>query len=308
MKKRAFCFILAVILTLSLISVSASAQPDGGPLAASPNELYAAINEARAAVSKPDLIRSDGLNKLAGIYAGILCDAGAEFRKSTDFLTLPSGEKVTALAPANRVAVTGFSYSVFIGDNIKIESTNEFRQKALEDGFTRVGVAGVNGEDGLYVTVITYDKTPKRTETALSEYTISSGTYANGDAPFDDIPFIRYSISVPGNWMAEKNGTWENEAYYTFHKDSSTNLYAGESYRKDYMDGTSLSVESDLTTLAFGDYSVKLRVIEANEGFYYYFYIPVDNSYCQITGFSTEYSQKQQDEFFDIVKTFEVVE
>lgn len=150
--------------------------------------------------------------------------------------------------------------------------------------------------------------TEKKAEIALSDYIISSGTYANGDKPFDDIPFIRYSINVPSDWTVEKSGYWENETYYTFHKDSSTNLYAGESYLRDYMDNTFLSSESEITTLEFGDYIVKLRVIEYNDGYRYFFCIPVDKSYCRITGLSSEYSQEQQDEFFDIVKTFEIVE
>ena len=150
--------------------------------------------------------------------------------------------------------------------------------------------------------------TKKTTETALSDYTISSGTYANGDAPFDDIPFITYSISVPGYWTAESGGYWENEVYYTFHKDEKTNLYAGESYIQEYMDETSLSAESDVSTLAFGDYTAKLTVIEYNDGYRYYFYIPVDKSYCRITGLAPEYSQEQQDEFFEIVQTFRIDE
>lgn len=150
--------------------------------------------------------------------------------------------------------------------------------------------------------------TEKEAEVALSDYTVSSGTYANGDAPFNDIPFIQYSIRVPSDWMAEQSGYWENERYYTFHKDDATSLYAGESYLRDYMDGTALASESDVTTLEFGDYDVKLRVIEYNDGFRYYFYIPVDKSYCRITGLSPEHSQERQNEFFDIVKTFELVE
>lgn len=140
------------------------------------------------------------------------------------------------------------------------------------------------------------------------DYTISSGTYANGDMPFDDIPFINYKISVPSDWTAEKSGYWENEIYYTFHKDDSTNLYAGESYKRDYMDNTSLSSETDITTLEFGDFIATLRVIEYEDGYRYYFYIPVEKSYCCITGLSLEYSQEQQDEFFDITKTFKVVD
>jgi len=151
--------------------------------------------------------------------------------------------------------------------------------------------------------------TEKKAEIALSDYIISSGTYANGDKPFDDIPFIKYSISVPSDWTVEKSGYWENETYYTFHKDSSTNLYAGESYIRDYMDATSLSPENDfnITSLEFGDYDVKLWVMEYNDGFRYSFFIPVDKSYCRITGLSLEYSQELQDKFFDIVKTFEIV-
>lgn len=150
--------------------------------------------------------------------------------------------------------------------------------------------------------------TEQKEEIALTGYTISSGTYANGDAPFSDIPFIQYSIDVPSDWTAEKSGYWENETYYTFHKDSSTNVYAGESYVRDYIDETALSSESDTTTLAFGDYIVTLRVIEYDDGYRYFFYIPVDKSYCRITGLSLEYSKEQQDEFFGIVKTFELVE
>lgn len=150
--------------------------------------------------------------------------------------------------------------------------------------------------------------TEKIAETNSSEYIISSGTYANGDKPFDDIPFIKYSVIVPTDWTVEKSGYWENETYYTFHKNSSTNLYAGESYIRDYMDETTLSPENDITALEFGDYNVKLRVIEYGDGFRYYFYIPVDKSYCRITGLSLDYSQEQQDEFFEIIKTFKIVE
>lgn len=149
--------------------------------------------------------------------------------------------------------------------------------------------------------------TKKKEDVFLSDYIVSSGTYANGDAPFDDIPFIQYSIRVPDDWKMEESGYWENETYYTFHKDSATNLYAGESYRKDYMDATALSAENDITALEFGGYNVQLRVIEYSDGFRYFFYIPVDQSYCRITGLSPEYSQEQQDEFFDIVKTFKIV-
>jgi hypothetical protein len=146
-------------------------------------------------------------------------------------------------------------------------------------------------------------------ETALSDYVISSGTYANGDAPSNDIPFIQYSIRVPSDWTAEKSGNWENEAYYTFQKDSGASLYAGESYLKEYMDETSLSLTDEITTLSFGEYTVSLRVIEDVNGFRYHFYIPADEtSYCRITGISPEYSQEQQDEFFEIVKTFKIIE
>lgn len=140
----------------------------------------------------------------------------------------------------------------------------------------------------------------------MTEYTISSGTYANGDKPIDEIPFIEYSITAPSAWIAEESGYWENEKYYTIYKDNATRVYAGESYIRDYIDATILSSEGNITTLEFGGYIVKLRIIEANDGFHYYFYIPVDTSYCLITGLSSENSLDQQDEFFDIVKSFEV--
>lgn len=141
-----------------------------------------------------------------------------------------------------------------------------------------------------------------------SDYIISSGTYANGDAPFEDIPFIQYSISVPSDWAAEESGYWENEAYYTFHKDGSTDLYAGESYVMEYMDEAFRLAEIEVATLEFGDYEAKLRVVNYDDGYRYFFYIPVGGSYCEITGRAPERTQEQQDEFFEIVKTFKTVE
>jgi hypothetical protein len=143
---------------------------------------------------------------------------------------------------------------------------------------------------------------------AVTDYTISSGTYANGDMPFDDIPFIQYNISIPSDWTAEQSGYWENEVYYTFHKDDTTSLYAGESYRKDYMDATTLTRTDSITMLEFGDYTVPLVVTEAIDSVRYRFFIPVGESYCCITGLTPEYSKEQQDEFFEIVKTFEIAE
>jgi hypothetical protein len=147
--------------------------------------------------------------------------------------------------------------------------------------------------------------TPVSFEGVGNEYEISSGTYSNGDMPYDDIPFIEYTISVPEGWTAEESGYWDNERYYTFHKNDEINLYAGESYRMDYMDETTLSLDG-ITELALGDYDVKLWVQEANDGVRYSFFIPVGESYVCMTGFSTEYSKEQEDEFFEIVKTFEI--
>ena len=105
-----------------------------------------------------DFVRNNGLENVAVAYAEILCGAGADFRKTTDFLTLPSGEKVSSLVSAKGVTTTGFNYSVFFGDNIKIETTREFQEKVIDGSFTRVGVASVRGADRSFVTVIMYDK------------------------------------------------------------------------------------------------------------------------------------------------------
>ena len=155
--KRFLSLFLAVGIMLSLSvfgSGAALVATDTGAAAS----LFAKINIARAAVSKNALEWSDGLTKIAGAYAGILCDAGADFRNTTDFKTLPSGQRVFTLAAANDVSVVGFNYSVFIGKVIMPENTNEFKNKAVNGDFTRAGVACVSGTDGSYVTVITYDK------------------------------------------------------------------------------------------------------------------------------------------------------
>ena len=118
------------------------------------------INKERTSASKTGFIRNNGLEDVAVAYAEILCTAGTDFRKNTDFLTLPSGEKVSSLVAANGVTTTGFNYSVFFGNSIKIETTREFQEKVVDGNFTRVGVACVSGVDGSHVTVIVYDEMP----------------------------------------------------------------------------------------------------------------------------------------------------
>ena len=59
--------------------------------------LFAAVNKARTAAGLEEMTYDTGLEKVALAYADVLAEAGSEFRKTTDYLTLPSGEHVASL-------------------------------------------------------------------------------------------------------------------------------------------------------------------------------------------------------------------
>jgi len=124
------------------------------------NTLFARINELRAEASAPLLIRDEGLDLIAGEYATqLFFDSDA---REGDFQSLPNGDRVISLAQTLDVAVTGFSYSVFLGFNLEMmEDTSEFISKAVDGDFARVGVICVREYDGFSnMIIIIYDNAP----------------------------------------------------------------------------------------------------------------------------------------------------
>jgi len=150
-------------------------------------------------------------------------------------------------------------------------------------------------------------------EISLIDYTIISGTYANGDIPIPGIPFITYTLSVPDDWAAEiiEYGSSvsvfypnEGEVYYSFSK-GDVNLFAASSYEKAMIDYH--YENSDKTMLEFNGYEVMFVTQQFNQGYMYSFYIVIGESYCLIRGVAPEFSEELKEEFLSIVKTFKVI-
>lgn len=70
---------------------------------AASQSLFAAVNKARTAAGLTEMSYDSGLEKVALAYAEELAKAGSGFRKTTDYLTLPSGERIVSL-----VSKTGY--------------------------------------------------------------------------------------------------------------------------------------------------------------------------------------------------------
>ncbi|MDR2572092.1 MAG: hypothetical protein LBD23_17580 [Oscillospiraceae bacterium] len=149
-----------------------------------------------------------------------------------------------------------------------------------------------------------------------SDYIIISGTYANGDIPFDDIPFIRYTIDIPDDWTVERveYGSFveiykpsDDEIYYKFSKNNTIHLYAVSSFLKSMIDYQFEEFELDTIDFEVNGYDVMLLINSYNNKYGYSFYITVDQSYCLIKGVSPENTEDQKEEFISIIETFRIV-
>ena len=123
MLKRFTALLLVMFFLLPILTAHATPAAPGGDASANAQAaLYVAIRGAN-----PALVPDDGLQRIAVAYAQVLASAGEDFRRTTDFKTLPNGERVLSLAEYYGIPVMGFSYSVFLGRNVKPETTGEFR-------------------------------------------------------------------------------------------------------------------------------------------------------------------------------------
>lgn len=147
--------------TSSVISSETTSTPvTAGTLAydsATAASLLSSINAARTTALTADT----GLDAVAQAYAKVLYEAGADFRKTTDFKTLPSGEKVSSLIKSSGYTgtVSSFNYSVYIIDNTvkgstsammtaKVLASSQYATKAVAGDYSKVGIACGSVSDG----------------------------------------------------------------------------------------------------------------------------------------------------------------
>lgn len=133
--------------------------------------LLSSINTARTAALTADT----GLDAIAQAYAKVLFEAGADFRKTTDFKTLPSGEKVASLIKSSGYTgtVSSFNYSVFMIDNTvkgstssmmtaKVLASSQYATKAVAGDYAKIGIACGSVSDGtstsFSIIVLVYSK------------------------------------------------------------------------------------------------------------------------------------------------------
>jgi len=137
--------------------------------------LLSTINSDRTAAGKAALAADAGLDAVAQAYAKVLYEAGADFRKTTDYKTLPTGEKVSSLIRSTGYTgtVSNFNYSVYCLDNTikgstatlmaqKVTGSSQYTDKAVNGDFTKTGIAFGTVSDGtntsFSILVIVYSK------------------------------------------------------------------------------------------------------------------------------------------------------
>lgn len=123
--------------------------------------LFASVGAARTAAGLGDMTYDTGLEKMAFAYAEELAKAGSDFRKTTDYLTLPSGERVVSLAAATGYGpIRDFYYYVWQnpapggGDKAAFVEATDLFGTAAAGNYGKIGIACATASDGSYSAVV----------------------------------------------------------------------------------------------------------------------------------------------------------
>ena len=135
-------------------------------------ELLRETNTARESDTKDALVVDQVLEQAALAYAEAFLAGGKEFRATTDYLTLPSGESISTLL--EQAGYTGpygnFNYSIWRNDNSNsnealtqlldnVRDSNSYKTKAVEGDYSKIGIicaTSAETDDPLAVIVIMY--------------------------------------------------------------------------------------------------------------------------------------------------------